>query len=196
MKFDKFCLLILALFCSHGFACEDLYEKVSGMLFGNAGQSYVTTTWKSGERHAPISVYFGDGENKYKRVVFAPKANCHGCGGIKGNPQGPVGNIQINNGILFLNFQGGSRDYWSDTFKWRFDKKLNDFVLIGETFTSEDTVGTDPKTRIDANFLTGKMESSIGKKKQNCAFKPKEIRLSLFDYEEYKPLTQCSPKKK
>lgn len=189
-------ILFITLWALPSFA-QDIYEKVSGFLIGNPCLSYVTTSWKTPDRDAPIEVYFKDCDSGiFKLKVRAPKANCHGCGGIKGNPEGPVGNLQIKDGILILSFQGGSRNYWSDIYKWRFDKKKNDFHLIGKTFTSEDTVGEDPFERIDVNFSTGKIESSLGKKRKTCSSKKEPIYLSVFDFDAQQLMLNCPSNKK
>lgn len=84
----------------------DIFEKVSGDLNADGYQDYAATIWKKGDRDAPIVIYFSDSGGRFKLGIKAMSANCHGCGGMKGNPEGPVGNIQIKNGILITTFLG------------------------------------------------------------------------------------------
>jgi hypothetical protein len=180
-----------ATFGSFCFAEPEVYEKISGYLYGNNCLSYVTTTWEKGESNAAVSVYFGDCHGKYEQVVKAPKANCHGCGGMKGNPEGPVGNLQINDGVLWLTFWGGSRNEFTDIYKWRYDKKIKDFLLIGRTYKSRDIHGEIPLCIADLNYSTSKMEVTNGKKKKKSSFKTQQVKLSSFVYEDMMPPDGC-----
>ena len=99
---------------------------------------------------------------------------------------GPDIGLTINKGVLIISYQGGARSKWIDVFKWRLDPKGNDFVLTGRTFEAEDTIGNLPKEKVDANYLIGKADRVIGKKKKSCSFKSKKIYLISYDFTQQK----------
>ena len=89
--------------------------------------------------------------------------------------------LSIKKNVLFITYEGGARDKWTEVFKWRLDASKRDFVLIGSTYEVEDTVGKDPKETVDINYVTGRVNRVIGKTKRYCSFKAKKVYLTKFN---------------
>ena len=134
---------------------------------------------------ALLVVFLADGKGGYALNTQSEKAICVGCGGPKAAFGEPLGELSIAKGLLHITYEGGSRDAFDDEVKWRLDKASHKLLLIGEMYRGTDTLGDDPDTVLDINYLTLKAEKAVGKKKHPCAvaaeFKP--VELSAFDYD-------------
>ncbi len=116
-----------------------------------------------------IAVFFGNGKGEFALQTQAPKATCVDCGGMKGpGPDVPLGTLEVlKNGILAIKSEGGSREVWSDITKWRWDKNSKQFLLIGETYTSFDSI-VGSNEILDVNFSTLRAENTRGKRRKLC----------------------------
>jgi hypothetical protein len=146
-----------------------------------------------------IVIFFGDGKRGYTLQTKASKANCVRCGGAKGNSDGPLGELQITpKGILEITYQGGSREIWTDTMKWRWDVKAKQFLLIGQTYSVVDTlVEAKNVDTLDINYSSLKANKGIdGKKKISCKIDPRfrAQSLSTFDYRKNEGLEKIREK--
>jgi hypothetical protein len=149
---------------------------------------YKPAQQQSEQRESLMVVFLADGQGGYSMQTKAPKADCVGCGGPKGSPDQPLGELEITpKGLLVITYQGGSREAWTDVMKWRWDSQSRQFLLVGETNTVVDTLAEeqDPET-LDINYSTLKAEEIVGKKKKTCKVpaKYKGQSLAAFDYEE------------
>lgn len=191
-----------------------VYQKVEGDLNGDGVNDSVVILW-NGEidnsvasqpdpdaLKALLLVYFGDGKGAFYLQTTAPWAICVGCGGPKAIMGKPLGELNITKGVLSITYKGGSREYWTDLFKWRWDKEQKQFLLIGVTYSCRDTVGSDPPEYVDINYSTQVATRTIGKKRDNCQIESpsKENPLSAFDFsygpaagDKSKILKQCVP---
>ena len=80
---------------------------------------------------------------------------CSTCAGVRGDPAGG-GNIQIRveRGVIVIQQQSGSRFSYDHTARFRLDREMNRFLLIGEDFDNNDTA-TGDRTVESSNYLTG-----------------------------------------
>jgi hypothetical protein len=138
-------------------------------------------------KEALLVVYRSDEKHALQLLSKSPKGICVGCGGPKAIMGEPLGELEIAKGILTITYEGGSREMWSDVFKWRWDATKKDFLLIGETYSSTDTIGEEPDETYDINVSTLKVEATTGKKKRNCTapVSMKSQTLSAFDYDSH-----------
>lgn len=83
---------------------------------------------------------------------------CKGCGGVK-----EFVDIQIKKGILVVSQMSGSREYTYNMWRFRYDPKLQRFVLIGLDNEEGDNV-LDKKKIESSNYLTGVETIKDGKK--------------------------------
>lgn len=129
-------------------------------------------------------------------------ALCFRCGGVKGTPITGIPEIS-KNGILLLRYSGGSRQYWTHVYKWKFNHLAKAFELIGYTGESEDSLlekGTyeaeqiGERIRSDINYRTRNIEKTVVGKN----LKPKKLVCKLedsfklpsfenFSYDEFEP---------
>jgi hypothetical protein len=164
-----------------------IHEQVQGPLAG--GQDFAAVLTKpdqSPEKLAALLVvYTADGPGSLRLRVKAPKAICVGCGGVKAPMNEPLGRLAIDErGVLSVTYEGGSREEFSDELKWRLDRRSGRFVLIGETYSSVDTLGQEPEDAVDVDFSTLRMQRQVGKRKRACGVPAafRRIELSSFDF--------------
>lgn len=181
-------------------------KEVMGDLNGDTTPDFGVSLYKPEQQdlepekqESMIVVFFGDGKGGYTLQTKASKVNCIRCGGAKGNPDGPLGELQITpKGILELTYQGGSREMWTDTMKWRWDFRASQFLLIGQTYSVVDTLAEEKNVdTLDINYSSLKAERRInGKKKISCKVDPrfKGQSLSSFDYQKNNALEKIRGK--
>src|SRR3954471_10387226 len=79
---------------------------------------------ESGEYAALLVVFLGGPDGKLRLHTQVPKAVCVGCGGAKGSFDSVLGELSITpKGVLVVTYEGGSREMWTATYKWRHDAK-------------------------------------------------------------------------
>ena len=119
---------------------------------------------------------------KDKPVLIVTLSNGRKIEAKKAIFQAEASKLSIKNNVLIIYYEGGARSKWTDVLKLRPDSSSKDMVLIGRTYEIEDTGGEYPKERLDANYVIGKVDRVVGKKKRSCSFKSKQILLSTFDF--------------
>jgi hypothetical protein len=172
-------------------------QSASGDLNGDGRSDTALTLLRQDrdEGQAVLAVYLA-GDKGQRLQVRAPKAVCIGCAGPKGSPDIVVGTPAIANGVLTVNYFGGSREVWNYLYKWRFSAKSGRFALIGATLTHTDTIpakGNGPVTTwyVDANFLSGKMQvREAGSRPLLCPIPPGFGRGSLAEFDFDKALAE------
>lgn len=95
-------------------------------------------------------VLLSTGNNKFALAGINSKLlQCKGCGGIK-----EFVDIQIKKDVVIVSQMSGSRTYTYNTWRFRYDHKLQRFVLIGLDCEDGDNV-LGKKTIESSNYLTG-----------------------------------------
>ena len=146
-------------------------------------------------RQAWLAVFLRTADGKLRLHTKAARAVCIGCGGARSDWSAVIGEPAIDGkGILTVDYEGGSREAWSDRYKWRYDKARDHFALIGETTQTRDTLNDDGRldrgsvSFEDINFLSGKMVRKLeGRGQRKCAVKPEiaVLDLAAFDFEKF-----------
>ncbi|HYV46352.1 MAG TPA: hypothetical protein VFA20_15895 [Myxococcaceae bacterium] len=180
-------------------------EKAQGDLNGDSVKDWAVTLKRPSEGGAGrlepmLAIYLGTKGGGLELHTRAPRAVCIGCGGVKSSPDGVIGVPTITpRGVLELAYEGGSREAWSDTHKWRYDAGKDAFELIGRTYVVRDTLSEDGHMEPgemeseDINFSTGKMVRTLsGKGAFTCKVKPgvASAKLAEFDYEHFTDIEQ------
>lgn len=168
-----------------------VFQQASGDLNGDSKADAVAIlTRPAGPEEdsveALLVVYLAF-EDAFRLHTKSPLAICVGCGGPKAAIGQPFGDVAVTDkGLLTITYMGGSREMFDLVLKWRLDKQMGQFFLIGETRTVTDTAGEYDTEVLDINYSTLKAELSVGKKKTACSVdaKYKAQELSSFDYEE------------
>jgi len=96
------------------------------------------------DSNRPVFILFGNFEGKYK--MFSRNKNivfCKDCGGGFGDPYQA---ITIKNNFFSIEHYGGSSRRWSRTVTFKFEKKLNNFVLHKDEGSSMDVLNLDEHT--------------------------------------------------
>lgn len=102
-----------------------------------------------GPKHA-FMVLLGTGNGKFALAGINSKLlQCKGCGGVK-----EFVDIQIKKDVVVVSQMSGSRTYTYNTWRFRYDHKLQGFVLIGLDCEDGDNV-LGKKTIESSNYLTG-----------------------------------------
>jgi hypothetical protein len=147
-----------------------------------------------------LAVYVRAAGGELRLHTRAQHAVCLGCGGMKAGPDEIVGTPSIDhNGVLTVDYEGGSREIWNFRLKWRLDKGTNHFALIGETYNAVDTLSEDGKGEAgalssqDINYVTGKIvRKTVGQRPRTCTVKPGLAvpDLAAFDFEKFTDVDQ------
>ena len=162
-------IIIILMFCLGSLASQ----IATGDLNGDGVQDQVELIWREDSKIPPNLIITLKNKKGTIQKIQSPKAVW----------QAPASKLSIIKGILHIYYEGGGRSKWTDIYKWRLDSSKKDFVLIGRTYEIEDTIGDYPKERVDANYSTGKIQRTIGKKKKSCFFgSSKKIHLTTFDF--------------
>jgi hypothetical protein len=130
---------------------------------------------------------FSDG-GKWKRVAVADKLlQCVDCGGaFYGVMPAPAG-VTIENGVLVVENEHGSRDVSTSTFRFRNDAKTGRFVLIGYDYIDHDRL-TGDVWNDSTNYSTNTRITTIGKgkrtTKKRSVIKPVKVFIEDADGDE------------
>jgi hypothetical protein len=172
-------------------------RKAAGDLNGDSRVDVVVTLRREGKETAQgmLAVFLCEADGKLRLHTRAPKAVCVGCGGPKAPFDEVLGEPSITpKGILSVAYEGGSREMWTWTFKWRYDASVDRFLLIGETQAVVDTLSDDGEldpgqvSFEDINYLSGKMRRTISQRgTQTCDVKRtlNTTQLGTFNFEKY-----------
>lgn len=160
-------------------------SPILGDLNGDGVLDQAEIVWTEGTKILPSLIITLKSKDGPDQKIKSPKAICLGCGGPKAIMGYPLGELSIIKGILVITYEGGARSVWKDVFRWRLDSSKKDLVLIGRTYEIEDNFGEYAKEKVDANYSTGKIHRTIGKKKKSCSFDAsKKIYLINYDFAE------------
>jgi hypothetical protein len=138
-----------------------------------------------------LAVYLQQPDGSFRLHTTSPRAVCTECGGMNGPPVNGEPEITPK-GILEIGYEGGAREEWHSTTKWRLDK-TGHFILIGFSFTVFDRLdpaGEEPGSNksLDVNLATLRMEDQLdGARKLKCKVDKKfqGLELSTFAYEDF-----------
>lgn len=168
-------------------------------LWSNCGDCQV---WEKDEDPTLLLRVEIQGPKTGKLRFESLSALCFRCGGAKGAPITGIPEIS-KNGVLSLRYSGGSRQYWTHVYKWKFNHLVKAFELIGYTGESEDsllgkgnyeTEQIGERIRSDINYRTRNIEKTVVGKN----LKPKKLVCKLhesfklpsfenFSYDEFEP---------
>lgn len=139
-----------------------------------------------------LRAYWGDKNGDARLALDAPRAVCSDCGGTKGD-RIPF-ELNIKNGVLFIEKSGGSREVWLKTMKWRYQQGA--FVLIGLEGSEYDTLDNENSFKVGAgslkmvaNLSTLRMTevlvgSGMSKKSRSCTVPARYQRITLDGFVE------------
>lgn len=149
-------------------------EEVSGDLNGDSlpdialkliqekgvgGEDNVRATNANDRQRALVILSKGQ-DGKLSRAAVAEKLlQCAACGGaFYGMVEAPA-NVKIENGVLIVSQDHGSRNVVEQTFRFRYDAKAKKFYLIGLDVTDNDRASGEV-VKESTNYLTGKKTTS------------------------------------
>ncbi len=106
------------------------------------------------ERERALLILFKTSDGKFSRAVLAQKVLlCTRCGGaFFGVVETPAG-VAINNGVIVIKQEYGSREVTQETLRFRYDSEAKRFVFIGVDVKSYDRL-TGESLMESSNFLT------------------------------------------
>lgn len=119
------------------------------------------------ERQRALLILFKTSDGKFNRAALANKVLlCTRCGGaFYGVAETPT-TVKINNGVLIVSQEYGSREVTEETFRFRFEADSKRFALIGADLRSYDRA-TGKTLKESTNFLTGVKLQSKGQMAQD-----------------------------
>ncbi len=92
-------------------------------------------------------------EGGYEKAVESDKAVVLACG-----PSGGIPSVEIKKNVLVVQHYCGSRTRYAYTHKYQL--RNGQWILIGYTANSQDTIDPDKDQTIDVNTMTGELSSS------------------------------------
>lgn len=106
------------------------------------------------ERQRALMILFKTSDGKFSRMALAEKVLlCTRCGGaFFGVVETPAG-VEINNGVVVIRQEYGSREVTQETLRFRFDPEPKRFVFIGVDVKTYDRMTGGSLTE-SSNFLT------------------------------------------
>ncbi|MFN0111641.1 MAG: hypothetical protein ACKVZH_22495 [Blastocatellia bacterium] len=107
------------------------------------------------ERQRSLLILFKTSDGKFNRVALAEKVLlCTRCGGaFYGAAETPT-TVEINNGVIIVTQDYGSREITKETYRFRHDSESNRFAFIGVDLESYDRANGQT-LKESTNFLTG-----------------------------------------
>jgi hypothetical protein len=139
-------------------------EQVLGDLNGDATPDLALKLIQEGpagdenvirERHRALVILFAGKDGKLRRAAIADNLlQCTSCGGaFYGAVEAPA-NVKIRRRVLIVKQDHGSRNVTEQTFRFRYDPKVQRFVLIGLDISDNDRA-TGVVVEESMSFLTG-----------------------------------------
>lgn len=107
------------------------------------------------ERQRALLIVFKTADGKFSRAALAEKILlCTRCGGaFYGVSETPT-SVEINNGVVIVKQDYGSRELTEELFRFRYDPESKRFILIGADVKTFDRATGEGVTE-SSNFLTG-----------------------------------------
>jgi hypothetical protein len=122
----------------------------------------------------------------YEKVVESDKATMLGCG-----PSGGVPSVEIKKGVVIVNHYCGSREryeYWH-----KYQIRNGQFILIGYTAASNDSLDPASKQRVDVNTMTGEISANYSSAKGSVNERILELWAAPIEGEEPSPSDWGAP---
>lgn len=127
------------------------------------------------ERQRALLILFKTTDGKFSRAALAEKVLlCTRCGGaFYGMAETPT-TVEINNGVIVVSQDYGSREITKETYRFRYDPESNRFAFIGVDLDSYDRANGQT-LKESTNFLTGVKLTTKGRMAESS---DKEITVS------------------
>ncbi|HEX8351191.1 MAG TPA: hypothetical protein VF598_14605 [Hymenobacter sp.] len=141
----------------------------------------------SGDERALV-VILAQADGTWQRAGASNKAvYCKSCFGMLGGDEGGTPDLSIKKGVLIIYQEGGSREAWNSTTRFRYEPSTKRMRLIGADEVVVDRAEGNMMTT-STNLLTGVQEISKGKVDQDQLKKTqRSLKLPKRYLEEYKP---------
>jgi len=167
-----------------------LEEQLSSDLNGDGTSDYVLklienkpakSPGEENDRARALIVVFQGADGKLSRAAIADKLlQCTGCGGAFYGVVDAPANVKIENNVIVVDQDHGSREVSDETFRFRYDPASQRFILIGFDYTYHDRLTTRGSSE-STNYLTG-----VRKTNGRASTVPKsKIFLDDVDYEKF-----------
>jgi hypothetical protein len=142
-----------------------LEEQLSSDLDGDGTSDYVlklienkpakTSDDMANDRARALIVVFQRADGKLARAAIADKLlQCTGCGGAFYGVVDAPANLKIENNVIVVEQDHGSREVSDVTFRFRYDPASQRFILIGFDYIYHDRL-TARVSSESTNYLTG-----------------------------------------
>lgn len=120
------------------------------------------------ERQRALLILFKTANGKFSRAALANKVLlCTRCGGaFYGIAETPT-TVEINNGVIIVKQDYGSREVTEETYRFRFEPESKRFAFIGVDLKSYDRANGQTLNE-STNFLTGVKLSAKGQMAENA----------------------------
>ena len=167
-----------------------LEEQLSSDLNGDGTPDYVLklieskpakTSDEVNDRARALVILLQDANGKLSRAAIADKLlQCTGCGGAFYGVVDAPANVKIENNVIVVEQDHGSREVSEVTFRFRYDGASQRFVLIGFDYAERDRANGKAASE-STNYLTG-----VRKTNGKASTVPKsKIFLDDVDYEKF-----------
>ena len=167
-----------------------LEEQLSSDLNGDGTADYVLKLIEDkpakasdevNDRARALVILLQDANGKLSRAAIADKLlQCTGCGGAFYGVVDAPANVKIENKIIVVEQDHGSREVSDVTFRFRYDPASQRFMLIGFDYTERDRANGKAAAE-STNYLTG-----VRKTNGKASTVPKaRIFMDDVDYEKF-----------
>ena len=141
-----------------------LEEQLSSDLNGDGTPDYVLKLIENKPAKSPdefndraraLVVLLQDANGKLSRAAIADKLlQCTGCGGAFYGVVDAPANVKIENNVIVVEQDHGSREVSDVTFRFRYDPASQRFILIGFDYAERDRANGKSASE-STNYLTG-----------------------------------------
>lgn len=115
------------------------------------------------ERARILVIASGTTNGPFLKVAATDKIlQCTACGGAFYGVADASADISVERGVIVISQESGSRWVMSSTYRFRYDPRSKDFVLIGFDYSNRDRAEGSIYTE-STNYLTGKRITETGK---------------------------------
>src|SRR5258706_475589 len=180
-------------------------EQISGDLNGDGNPDLAlklvqdqsrTESAVPGARQRALVILLGGMANQWRRAALATKLlQCTTCGGALYGTQEAPAQVAIVSRVLIVKQDHGARNVIGQTFRFRYEAKLEKFLLIGVDLTDRDRA-TGVLIEESTNFLTGqklvtkaqfdeRRQKYLTKSSRRSRVPVKRIAIEDVDYEHY-----------
>lgn len=167
-----------------------LEEQLSSDLNGDGTSDYLLKLIENKAAKSPdeendraraLIVVFQSADGKLSRASIADKLlQCTGCGGAFYGVVDAPANVKIENNVIVVDQDHGSREISDVTFRFRYDPASQHFILIGFDYTYHDRLTTRASSE-STNYLTG-----VRKTNGRVSTVPKtKVFMDDVDYEKF-----------